>query len=278
MIKHYGKKVEYDIPEKLEGIIMAIIAGQSEKNIDLTVPIFATGFPLVVNIIGNYPSFTVEGNPYNPESKLLVTGQIHNSRMDFRQEGIFQNIGIVLHPTAPYYLFHKPGTYFNNMWTSFKASSPLTCTKLLEELLTCTSNKNRIHVILQFLLQLEQHRLPAIPWLEKSINLILLKNGIISQEELIEVGGISVRHFRRVFKNVIGIPPKYFCKVIQLNTVFQLLHNTSSEKMHLLALDCGYYDQAHFINDFKKIIGDTPENFLQGEQAFLKEYMGRQNG
>lgn len=185
---------------------------------------------------------------------------------------------MILHPAATYYLFHKPGGFFNNMWTSFKDSSPLCSCKLIEEDLSgCTTINNRIHLILSFLTELEKQRLPSIPWLEKSINLILLKNGHISQEELLEEAGVSIRHFRRVFKNVIGVPPKHFCKVIQLNTVFQLLNNSSSEKMHLLALDCGYYDQSHFINDFNKFIGDTPEKFFQGNPSYLKEYMGRQD-
>ncbi len=275
MIKHFAKKVEYEIPEKLERIIVAIISGKSDKEIDLTVPIFATGFPLVVNIYGDKPTFTIDDKPYTTASNLVVAGQIYKSKIIFTQTGIFGNLGIVLHPMAPYYLFHKPGAFFNNMWTGFRNSSPTCCSKLMEELSTCTTNKDRIHLILEFLIQLEQDRLPAIPWLETSINLILLKDGQINQEELIDKAGISIRHFRRVFKNVIGVPPKYFCKVIQLNTVFQLLSESSSDKMHLLALDCGYYDQAHFIKDFNKFIGDTPENFLQGDQAFLKEYMGR---
>lgn len=276
MIKHFAKKVEYEIPRNLKGLVVAIIIGESDKEIDLTVPIFATGFPLIVNIFGDRPTFTIDNNPYKTVSNLIVAGQIYNSRIVFRQTGTFGNVGIILHPTAPYYLFRKPGAFFNNMWTGFRNSSPLPCSQLMEELSASTTNDHRIHLILLFLIQLEKHRFPAIPWLEKSINLILLKNGQINQAELIQEAGISIRHFRRVFKKVVGVPPKYFCKVIQINTVFQLLHDTSSEKMHLLALDCGYYDQAHFINDFNKLIGDTPQNFLHGDQAFLKEYMGRQ--
>lgn len=276
MIKHFAKKVEYEIPKDLKGLVVAVIIGESDKEIDLTVPIFATGFPLVVNIFGDKPTFTIDDNPYNTSSNLVVAGQIYHSRVVFRQTGKFGNVGIILHPTAPYYLFRKPGAFFNNKWTGFKASSPISCLKLMEELTTCTNNNNRIRLILLFLTHLEKHRLPSIPWLEKSINLIILRNGKISQEELIEGANVSIRHFRRVFKKVIGVPPKYFCKVIQLNSVFQLMHNKNKEKMHLLALDCGYFDQSHFINDFNKIIGDTPENFLQGDQAFLKEYMGRQ--
>lgn len=277
MINHFAKKVEYKIPNDLEGLVVAIILGESEEKIDLSIPIFATGFPLIVNIFGDKPTYTIDGNPYRADSNLIVAGQIYNSRIVFKQTGIFGNVGIILHPTAPYYLFRKPGAYFNNLWTVFQESSPLSCCQLIEELSRCTTTNDRIHLILLFLAQLEKNRLPSIPWLETSINHIMRKNGQVSQEELIEEAGISIRHFRRVFKNIIGVPPKYFCKVMQLNAVFQLLHETSREKMHLLALDCGYYDQSHFISDFNKFIGDTPENFLQGDQAYLKEYMGRRD-
>ncbi len=276
MIKRFAQKVECEIPENLRSLVMAIIIGKTEDKIDLTIPIFATGFPLIVNIFGDKPTFTVNELPYQTESNLVVAGQIYNSRIVFRQTGIFGNVGLILHPTATYYLFHKPGKFFNNMWTRFHDSSPLSCCDLKKNLDECSEVNSRIKLLLMFLSQLEKNRLPSIPWLETSVNRILQKNGLISQEELIEEAGVSVRHYRRIFKDVIGVPPKYFCKVIQLNSVFQLLHDTKSEKMHLLALDCGYYDQSHFINDFNKLIGDTPENFLQGNQSYLKEYMGRQ--
>ncbi|CAN5182314.1 hypothetical protein BH23BAC2_BH23BAC2_10030 [soil metagenome] len=275
MIKHFAQKVEYEIPENLEKLVLAIIIGRTDEKVDLTIPIFATGFPLIVNIFGDKPTYTVNENPYQTECNLVVAGQIYNSRVVFRQTGMFGNVGIILHPAATYYLFHKPGKFFNNYWTRFRDSSPLACCDLIKGLSDCSHVNNRIQLLLMFLSQLEKNRLPSIPWLENSINLILLRNGQVSQEELLEEAGVSVRHFRRIFKNVIGVPPKYFCKVIQLNSVFQLLHDTPSEKMHLLALDCGYYDQSHFINDFNKFIGDSPENFLNGNQSYIKDYMGR---
>ena len=88
---------------------------------------------------------------------------------------------------------------------------------------------------------------------------------------------ISLRHFRRKFKEIIGVSPKYFCKIIQLNTVFEMLNSSDIEKTHHLALDCGYFDQAHFIRDFKKMIGSSPRKFLEGNYSFVKEYMGRKH-
>ncbi len=60
---------------------------------------------------------------------------------------------------------------------------------------------------------------------------ILENKGKIDQAELINSSKVSERHFRRIFKKVIGVPPKYFCKVIQLNTVFDLLNNSAFDKL-----------------------------------------------
>lgn len=275
MIKHFAKTLEYEIPSNLQGLVLTVITGKSEEMVDLTIPIFATGFPLIVNIFGDKPTYVVNEITYQTESNLVVAGQIYNSRIVFKQKGIFGNLGLILHPTATYYLFHKPGKFFNNMWTRFIDSSPAACNELIKNLSKCFHIDERIELLFNFLSHLERSRLPPIPWLESSVNLILQENGQVNQEELLDKAGVSNRHFRRIFKNVIGVPPKYFCKVIQLNSVFKLLHASSGEKMHLLALDCGYYDQSHFINDFNKLIGNTPENFLQGSQAYLKDYMGK---
>ncbi len=275
MIKHFAKKIDYTIPADLKGLVAAVITGESEKEIDLESPIFATGFPLLVNICGNMPTYMVNDRKFVTRSRLVVAGQIYKARIHFRQTGLFNNLGIILMPSAPYYLFHKPGKFFNNDWTRFEDSSPNDSKILIEQLSICTSNQDRIQLIMSFLIKLNEIRLPEIHWLEIAINKILKKNGQVGQEELTNEANVSERHFRRVFKNVVGVPPKFFCKVIQLNTVFQLLSISTSEKIHHLALDCGYFDQNHFIKDFYSLIGVTPEKFLNGELSFLKEYMGR---
>lgn len=275
MIKHFAKKVDYKIPADLRGLVAAVITGESANEINLEVPIFATGFPLLVNICGNKPTYIVNDRKLVTKSRLVIAGQIYKARIHFKQTGLFKNLGIILMPSAPYYLFHKPGKFFNNEWTNFEDSSPNDSKFLIEQLAICTSNQDRIQLIMNFLIELNNSRLPEIDWLENSINKILKKNGQVGQDELTDTASMSDRHFRRVFKNIVGVPPKYFCKVIQLNTVFQLLNVSASEKIHHLALDCGYFDQNHFIKDFYSLIGETPERFLNGELSFLKEYMGR---
>lgn len=124
---------------------------------------------------------------------------------------------------------------------------------------------------------LVKDRLPSIPWLDEAVEKMYKHNGNVAQDIIIQHLGISGRHFRRKFKEVIGVPPKYFCKVIQLVTIFEMIKNPDSGKLHDLALECGYYDQAHFINDFNKMIGQSPQKFLKGKHAFVRSYLGRRD-
>jgi AraC-like DNA-binding protein len=209
---------------------------------------------------------------------VQIAGQIFEADISIKLQGKFGQIGLVLHPLTTYYLFHKPGSYFLNKWCNFQNAIPIEINKDLHKaLLVCKSSNDRIETLLEFLKLLLKTKLPEIIWLETAIIKIYSLGGNITQEELTDQVDISLRHFRRKFKEVIGVSPKYFCKVIQLNTVFEMLNTSNTDRLHHLALDCGYYDQAHFINDFKKMIGSSPRNFLEGNYSFVKEYMGRKH-
>jgi len=189
--------------------------------------------------------------------------------------GRFGQIGLILMPTALYYLFHKPGTFFLNSTKDFEDITPLKFQNLLAELNARKEPEERVPILFDVIEQLAKNRLPAIEWLDASFSHIFKANGKISQTELAEKCGVGPRHFRRKFKEIIGVSPKYYCKVIQLNTIFQLLKTSNPEALHRMALDCGYYDQAHFINDFNQIIGSSPTRFLNGKDAYVRSYLGR---
>lgn len=156
----------------------------------------------------------------------------------------------------------------------FTDSSPVNGGKMYAQLLKNQDTMGRVAVIFDFLEELSSQSLPAINWLDESLKQIYIHKGYLSQTKLVEDSGISERHFRRKFKETIGVSPKYFCKVVQLNAVFELLQSSNDSEISKLALDCGYFDQAHFINDFKKLIGDSPRNFLRSSHSYVKSYLG----
>ena len=255
---------------------MAVVQGETSSVIKTSMPAPPTGFPLLIYVYNDYHKLNVNGRSFYPTTvPLNVAGQIDISGIRMEVDGVFGQIGLVLHPLAPYYLFHIPGNEIKNGWKGLLEALPKNLKKYFEGISSDTEPIKTITHILDVLEQLLKDRVDPIEWLDNAMLEIFRNNGAISVTELVEKTSLSTRHFRRKFKEIIGISPKYYCKVIQLNSVFEIIKSGNSEKLHTLALDNGYYDQAHFIDDFNRLIGESPSNFLNGEFVQLKSYLGR---
>jgi AraC-like DNA-binding protein len=74
--------------------------------------------------------------------------------------------------------------------------------------------------------------------------------------------GMSQRRFIELFRDQIGLAPKAFCRVRRFQRVLEAVHRRQSVDWAQVALDGGYYDQAHFIHDFQDFSGMTPTAYL----------------
>jgi len=74
--------------------------------------------------------------------------------------------------------------------------------------------------------------------------------------------GISSRRFIQLFSSETGLTPKLFCRVRRFQRALQLIHKGSDFDWPDLAADCGYFDQAHFIHDFRAFSGMNPTTYL----------------
>jgi AraC-like DNA-binding protein len=88
----------------------------------------------------------------------------------------------------------------------------------------------------------------------------LIKNNpsFLKIEELANLLNVSRRFLEKEFKKYIGITPKKFIQIER----FKKTLKATNQKLSALALEHGYYDQAHFIKKFKEFSGDTPTNFF----------------
>jgi AraC-like DNA-binding protein len=74
--------------------------------------------------------------------------------------------------------------------------------------------------------------------------------------------GITDRHLRRAFTEHVGVGPKDYARSVRLQRAVRLA--ATSNDWGRIALDAGYYDQAHFIADFRQLVGVTPRTFAGG--------------
>jgi AraC-like DNA-binding protein len=74
--------------------------------------------------------------------------------------------------------------------------------------------------------------------------------------------GLSQRRFIELFHDQVGLTPKSFCRVRRFQRVVATVHGRKQVDWAQVALDGGYYDQAHFIHDFQSFSGMTPSAWL----------------
>lgn len=75
--------------------------------------------------------------------------------------------------------------------------------------------------------------------------------------------GLSPRRFIEVFSQQVGMTPKLFCRVRRLKFALEEMQKTRAIVWADLAASCGYYDQAHFIHDFKEFCGVRPGDYAE---------------
>jgi AraC-like DNA-binding protein len=90
---------------------------------------------------------------------------------------------------------------------------------------------------------------------------IVQRGGQVRVDDLAFDAAMSARQLRRVFLEQMGLTPKHFCRVIRFRHSLPRLRGTPRGDWTQVALDCGYYDQAHFINEFREFSGYTPGEF-----------------
>jgi AraC-like DNA-binding protein len=73
----------------------------------------------------------------------------------------------------------------------------------------------------------------------------------------------SDRHVRRLIAKYTGLSPKLFMRIIRYQTTLHSIIASPNESMAGLAAEQGYFDQSHFIKEFKRFQGMTPNSFLR---------------
>ena len=112
-------------------------------------------------------------------------------------------------------------------------------------------------VVEQFLLQ-QLHRLKPILPFDHAMLQLMKHHGNMPIEKIASLSCLSLRQFERVCKQRIGMPPKLFARIIRFSKAYRLRENFPLKSWTSIAYDCGYFDQMHFIRDFKEFALVSP--------------------
>src|SRR5271155_3749041 len=93
---------------------------------------------------------------------------------------------------------------------------------------------------------------------ESSLAWLVPNRGQGPMDELASAAGLSARQFRRVCLERTGLTPKHLARILRFHHAAQRARPARDADWATIALDCGYYDQAHLINEFREFSGLPP--------------------
>ena len=81
---------------------------------------------------------------------------------------------------------------------------------------------------------------------------------------------VGPRHLERRFLKAVGLPQKAFSRIVRFNNALKLIEQKDFSTFSNVAYDGGFYDQAHFIRDFKDLTGLNPKQYFSENLEMVK--------
>lgn len=134
--------------------------------------------------------------------------------------------------------------------------------KLGRQILNATSTRERIQIIEDFLFRQLANKTATDHVVSSTVEMIFNAKGRFSVNELSKSNTINRRQLARKFSSAIGLSPKQLAKTIRIQAVLKTLLNEDIASLTDLAYENDYFDQAHFIKEFKEFTGLTPKEFF----------------
>lgn len=137
--------------------------------------------------------------------------------------------------------------------------------ELREKLLESSSFNDRITLIEQYF----HHYLPTadnVNFIKKTLLTPVFHS--FSLKDLSNHIGYSQKHIIAYFQKHIGITPKQYKLLCKINKAIGLLHNHKEISAAQIAYSCGFFDQSHFIKNFKKFTSITPNEYLKTTREY----------
>jgi AraC-like DNA-binding protein len=219
-----------------------------------------------------YEQFNEDGTAIT-QSRCFVFGQI-TKPLDIAPTGVTGIIAARFHPDGFLPFSDIPVQQMENKATELQEIFGLKDYSFEEAVLQAATNEERIQLITSFLISKLQTAEVRDRITQFGIDALLHSNGQMNVQELSEALQINRRQLERKFSSVIGLSPKQLSKMIRLQNTFRMMGQKHFTNLTSLAYESGYYDQAHFIKEFKEFTGVSPKEFYAAHLKLSSLFAG----
>lgn len=230
------------------------------------------GFPEIIFHYGDAFRINLHGQ-WEMQSSSLLAGQI-KKHFFLENTGRTGVTGIKFQPTALTHLFGVDMSLFTDKVLDLKTALGNQLNAL--ESVLCRKQKPAEwkevmdDFFCLFIQKISYRENPA----DEAVHLIFEKKGMVSVGELTQKTRVSERQLERLFKKYIGLPPKFYARIIRFNQVFAMIKENQPGWCDI-AFGGGYFDQSHFIRNFRQFTGEEPTAYPFFEKNLANFFLKR---
>lgn len=223
---------------------------------------FATGCLEVMFMLDGQPWETKVNEGFRRTSAVEVWGQIVQP-LQFRVPGYSKVFGIRFHPAAASVLMREDISLFNNRVLDLTTVIGNPIAGVHAQLQDAASTDRCVQIMDAFLLKnvsVQSKAFDRIDLVQKVMNELSGKDFFDNIENVAERHGITARYLQKIFVQQTGLTPKLYAKINRFQNSLVLL-GRQDQSLTSVAYSSGYFDQSHFIREFKSFTGFSPSRF-----------------
>ena len=187
-------------------------------------------------------------------------------------EGEIGVAGIVFKPAALATIFQLPiYEYTEERIDLYKIFKKPVIDKYVTQI-KLAGEEQKVHLLEEFLMQQYRIQKPEPDYIDKAANYIVEHNGLLQVSDLLKDSCMSRRSFERKFFQKVGLSPKYYARLRRIGYLLTFVAGKRKADWPKIVAECEFYDQAHFIKDFKEFTGRSPQQYLK-ENTELANYV-----
>ncbi|MEY1555925.1 helix-turn-helix domain-containing protein [Yoonia sp. R2331] len=267
-----------EIPADLAPYFRRAMVAFSDVPVDLEFVVRGTGYCYLGWTPNGRWSGRVNGIPVidtDMDGSLHLSGQVFDGEVICRSSGLLQQIFCEFTALGQFALLGIPGRE-----TFERAINPVGLVPLLgavQEALDTSLPLKSAECLSEAMFG-ALSTLPAamtVPqYLKAMVGDIERTHGNIKVTDLLANVPVSERKARDEFGHLVGLSPKRFAKLLQINHAFGAMLELGSQRLAELAIECGFSDQAHMTRAFADFLGNSPVRFSEDIEPTLKQFVG----
>ena len=248
---------------------------ENSEEVELSDISFPDGCIEIIFNLGTSMHTLSENNQFVKNPVIEIIGQLTQPYI-IQSNGKIYLLGVRFYPHTAACFIRENLKLLNNKIINGEDILGSDVSTLYQKILNERDKKNQITYLQDFFKTIftVQHKLFSVA--EYAVKKILFQKEKADLQSIASDCGITQRYLQLAFNECVAISPNMLIKIIRFQKTFKYLEKKNGS-LTSIAYDCDYFDQSHFIRDFKTFTGNTPSKYILQEHPLNNFFLSANN-